>query len=107
MIKSLFLLVFFVAVSSVAFGQTQQNVTSTGDNVTVTEYDKDPKQVKDKTTTSESTATSTTTTSGSGSNSKTSKSYAKGCCGMNGEKHACCSGMSGKKKMKKKKAGAL
>ena len=106
MIKSLFLLVFFVAVSSVAFGQTQQNITSTGDNVTVTEYDKAPKQVKDKTTTSGSTSTSTSTT-GSDSNSKTSKSYGKGCCGMNGAKHACCAGMSGKKKMKKKKASTL
>ena len=101
--KALFLLVLFVAVSSVTFGQTTKNILTTSDNATVEVYQKAPTQVKDKTapatgTTITNPATKTNATS-------TSKSSAKGCCGMNGEKHACCAGMSksdykkGKKKL--------
>lgn len=104
--KALFLLVLFVAVSTVTFGQTQQTTPTTIDVVNVEPYTEAPKNLNDKATPSSSTTMTNLATKTPVTKAPVTKTSAKGCCGMNGEKHVCCAGMSKSdyKKWRKKKS---
>ena len=105
--KVLILLILFAAVSAVTFGQTQKKAPTKVEVVTMEPYQaapvqnvavpvSTPKQAAPKPTVATPTGTTNNlATMTSKTSTKTStKTSMKGCCGMNGEKHACCAGMS-------------
>lgn len=111
--KAFFLLGFFVAVSTVTFGQVQPNISpvkapdvspvdASGTN-DIQVYKGDPSKGVLQVTPSTSITNLATQTPATAP-----KTSAKGCCGMNGEKHACCASMSKSdyKKWRKKKSKA-
>ncbi len=120
--KAFYLLGLFVALSSVTFGQVQPDiapvkspdvtpVNASDANISdIQVYEGDPSTGVLQVTPAPNTSMTNLATKTPATAPKTSvKTSIKGCCGMNGEKHACCAGMSKadyKKWKKKKKASS-